>query len=437
MTSAPRSLKKVIASAIGQFVEFYDFVIYAYSATVIAKLFFPESNPVNAVLLTFTVYAVGFAIGPIGGIFFGILGDRIGRRSVLVVVILMMGGGTMAIGFLPTYATAGILAPILLVICRLVQGFSAAGETMTSNAFVAEHAPPEKRGLYVAFTYSFTTLPSVVAAIFVWLLISGMGDDLYEAWGWRIPFLIGGPMALIGMYIRSKISESPVFEAAKADHEVVVEQHIPDNKGSNLKPVIQTLTLAAVGALGFYTLSGYMVAYLTTMVELPQNQALVTNGIALFVAFMSFWAGGALSDRYGRRPVLTAMLITIIVTYIPSFWLAAQGTVAGALSGQLVFGVVFGMFYGVYGVTIMESFATRNRLKGTMICFNLSYTVFGGTAPLVSTWLITLTGSLIAPGVYMVVLAVIALGVFVALKMPETVGSSLLHAEDRVAAGRP
>lgn len=180
-----------------------------------------------------------------------------------------------------------------------------------------------------------------------------------------------------------------------------------------------------------------MVAYLTTMVELPQNQALVTNGIALFVAFMSFWAGGALSDRYGRRPVLTAMLITIIVTYIPSFWLAAQGTVAGALSGQLVFGVVFGMFYGVYGVTIMESFATRNRLKGTMICFNLSYTVFGGTAPLVSTWLITLTGSLIAPGVYMVVLAVIALGVFVALKMPETVGSSLLHAEDRVAAGRP
>lgn len=435
-SSPPRSLKRVIASAaIGQFVEFYDFVIYAYSATVIAKLFFPEQDAVAAQLSVFAVYAVGFAIRPIGGIVFGILGDRIGRRTVLVTVILMMGAGTMAIGFLPTYAQIGVFAPILLVLCRLVQGFSAAGETMTSNAFVAEYAPPKKRGLYVAFTYSFTTLPSVVAAILVWALISGIGHDTYESWGWRIPFILGGPLALVGMYIRSRINESPVFEAAKADHEAVVTEHIPDQKGSNLKPVLQTLTLAAVGALGFYTLSGYMVSYLVTSVGLPENQALVTNGLALFIAFMSFWAGGALADRFGRRPVLVALLLTIIVTYVPSFWFASQGTVAGALIGQTLFGVVFGMYYGVYGVTIMESFATRNRLKGTMICFNLSYTVFGGTAPLISGWLIAQTGVLIAPGFYMVVLAVIALVVFLALRMPETMGSSLLHAEDRVAAG--
>lgn len=435
-SSPPRSLKRVIASAaIGQFVEFYDFVIYAYSATVIAKLFFPEQDAVAAQLSVFAVYAVGFAIRPIGGIVFGILGDRIGRRTVLVTVILMMGAGTMAIGFLPTYAQIGVFAPILLVLCRLVQGFSAAGETMTSNAFVAEYAPPKKRGLYVAFTYSFTTLPSVVAAILVWALISGIGHDTYESWGWRIPFILGGPLALVGMYIRSRINESPVFEAAKADHEAVVTEHIPDQKGSNLKPVLQTLTLAAVGALGFYTLSGYMVSYLVTSVGLPENQALVTNGFALFIAFMSFWAGGALADRFGRRPVLVALLLTIIVTYVPSFWFASQGTVAGALTGQTLFGVVFGMYYGVYGVTIMESFATRNRLKGTMICFNLSYTVFGGTAPLISGWLIAQTGVLIAPGFYMVVLAVIALVVFLALRMPETMGSSLLHAEDRVAAG--
>lgn len=435
-SSPPRSLKRVIASAaIGQFVEFYDFVIYAYSATVIAKLFFPEQDAVAAQLSVFAVYAVGFAIRPIGGIVFGILGDRIGRRTVLVTVILMMGAGTMAIGFLPTYAQIGVFAPILLVLCRLVQGFSAAGETMTSNAFVAEYAPPKKRGLYVAFTYSFTTLPSVVAAILVWALISGIGHDTYESWGWRIPFILGGPLALVGMYIRSRINESPVFEAAKADHEAVVTEHIPDQKGSNLKPVLQTLTLAAVGALGFYTLSGYMVSYLVTSVGLPENQALVTNGFALFIAFMSFWAGGALADRFGRRPVLVALLLTIIVTYVPSFWFASQGTVAGALIGQTLFGVVFGMYYGVYGVTIMESFATRNRLKGTMICFNLSYTVFGGTAPLISGWLIAQTGVLIAPGFYMVVLAVIALVVFLALRMPETMGSSLLHAEDRVAAG--
>ncbi len=434
--SAP-SLKRVIASsAIGQFVEFYDFVIYAYSATILAKLFFPSQDPVAGVLAVFAVYAVGFAIRPIGGIVFGLLGDRIGRRSVLVLVIVMMGAGTMAIGFLPTYAQIGVAAPILLVICRLVQGFSAAGETMTSNAFVAEHSPRKKRGLYVSFTYSFTTLPSVVAALLVWALISGMGHETYESWGWRIPFIIGGPMALVGLYIRSKINESPVFEAAKADHDTVVAEHIPDRKTSSVKPVVQTLTLAAVGALGFYTLSGYMVSYLTTMVKLPENQALITNGIALFIAFLSFTAGGALSDRFGRRPVLIGMLLTIIVLYIPSFWLAALGTPLGALLGQSLFGVVFGAYYGVYGVTIMESFPTRNRLSGTMICFNVSYTVFGGTAPLVSTWLITQTGALIAPAFYMVVLAVIALIVFVALKMPETVGSSLLHPEDLVAAER-
>ena len=156
----------------------------------------------------------------------------------------------------------------------------------------------------------------------------------------------------------------------------------------------------------------------------------------MFIAFLSFTAGGALSDRFGRRPVLIGMLLTIIVLYIPSFWLAALGTPLGALLGQSLFGVVFGAYYGVYGVTIMESFPTRNRLSGTMICFNVSYTVFCGTAPLVSTWLITQTGALIAPAFYMVVLAVIALIVFVALKMPETVGSSLLHPEDLVAAER-
>ncbi|KAA9394817.1 MHS family MFS transporter [Kocuria coralli] len=423
---AAPSLKRVItSSAIGQFVEFYDFVIYAYSAAVLAKLFFPSEDPVAGVLSVFAVYAVGFAIRPIGGIVFGLLGDKIGRRRVLVLVIVMMGAGTMAIGLLPTYEQIGILAPVLLVLCRLLQGFSAAGETMTSNAFVAEHSPRGKRGLYVSFTYSFTTLPSVAAAIIVWALIAGLGTEAYESWGWRIAFLIGGPMALVGLYIRSKISESPVFEAAKA-----AEDETQVARSSSKKAIIQALALSAVGALGFYTLSGYMVSYLTTTVELPQDQALISNGIALTIAFVSFWLGGALGDRFGRRPVLFAMIAAAIVLYLPAFWLAGNATFWGALTGQSVIGVIFGMFYGVFAVRILESFSTHNRVSGTVICFNVSYTVFGGTAPLISTWLITQTGLLFAPAIYMVVLAVVVLLVVIALKMPETAGRSMLHADD-------
>ncbi|MFV0435185.1 MAG: MFS transporter [Leucobacter sp.] len=432
-TSTRPPLRRVItSSAIGQFVEFYDFVIYAYSAVIIAKLFFPTDDPVAGVLSVFTVYAVGFAIRPIGGIVFGLLGDRIGRRGVLVIVIVMMGGGTMAIGLLPTYDQVGILAPILLVFCRLVQGFSAAGETMTSNAFVGEYAPREKRGLFLSFTYSFTTLPSVVAALIVWGLINGLGNEAYEAWGWRIAFLIGGPMALIGLYIRKRINESPVFEAvgstagvAQASGSKIID--IPTRKA-----IAQTLALAAIGALGFYTLSGYMVSFLTTTVELPQEQALLSNGIALFIAFAAFWIGGALSDRFGRRPVLSAMLIAIFVTYLPAFWIAGSGTMTGALVGQIIFGTVFGMYYGVFGVTILESFSTRHRVSGTVICFNISYTIFGGTAPLVSTWLIASTGLYFAPAFYMLALVVVVSIIFFALKLPETRASNLLHAQDLV-----
>ena len=186
-------MRRVLASAaIGQFVEWYDFVVYAYSASIIARLFFPNSDPTAALLSTFAIYAVGFVMRPLGGFVFGSLGDRIGRRRVLSLVILMMGGATIAIGLLPTYAQVGVLAPILLVICRLIQGFSAAGETIGSNALVAEHAPKGRRGLYVAFTYSFANIPPIAAALLVLMLTNVLTGEDYASWGWRIPSWLAG-----------------------------------------------------------------------------------------------------------------------------------------------------------------------------------------------------------------------------------------------------
>ncbi|WP_185751338.1 MFS transporter [Arthrobacter sp. 31Y] len=425
---ASASLKRVIKSAaLGQFVEWYDFVIYAYSAQIIAKLFFPSVDPAAAVLSTFAVYAVGFFMRPLGGFVFGILGDRIGRRALLVAVILIMGASTMGIGLLPTYAQIGVAAPILLVLCRMAQGFSAAGETVASNTFVAEHAPEGKRGRYVAFTFSFSTLPSVVAALLVLALMNGMGPEVYESWGWRVPFLIGGPLALIGLYIRWKVDESPAFEAAKSAG-TVSKNPLREAARTQKTPALLTFTLAALSSLAFYTLSGYFVSYLTTGARLPNDQALLSNGIALFVAFFCFWIGGSLSDKYGRKRVLQGTIAATVLLYLPAFWFAGLGTFITALTGQLVIAVIFGLFWGAFGITVVELFPTRTRLSAATISYNLGYTIFGGTAPLLATYLIQQTGVLVAPGIYM--MAVAAITLFVIRKMPETANTGLLHAED-------
>ena len=242
-------------------------------------------------------------------------------------------------------------------------------------------------------------------------------------------------MALVGLYIRSRVDESPVYEAAKAAKATAEAKHVTIEKTSVRQAVIQTLALAALSSLAFYTISGYMVSYLTTGAKLPQSQALLTNGIALFVAVTCFWAGGALSDRFGRKPILFTAIGATIVLYLPAFWLAGLGYMWSALIGQLVIAIIFGLYWGAFGITVIELFPTRNRVSGAMISYNIAYTVFGGTAPLLATWLIARTGVLVAPGIYMMVVAII---VFILVRnLPETSRSNLLHADDQapVSAG--
>lgn len=422
------ALRRVLTSAaIGQFVEWYDFVVYAYSAAIIAKLFFPNSDPTAALLSTFAIYAVGFVMRPLGGFIFGSLGDRIGRRRVLSFVILMMGVATLAIGLLPTYAQVGILAPILLVVCRLVQGLSAAGETVGSNAFVAEHAPGERRGLYVAFTYSFANLPPIAAALLVLLLTNALSGEAYASWGWRIPFLIGGPLALVGLYIRQQVDESPAFKATQAARRVAATP-ISDAVRDQKKAMAFSFALAAFSSLGFYTLAGYFVSYLTATVGLNSNAALISNSVALFIAFVAMIIGGGLSDRFGRKPILLVGLAINAAVCIPAYLLAAQGSLVTAIAGQGLLAFGCGLFWGPVGIALLELFPTRTRFSAAAISYNLAYTIFGGTAPFLATWLILQSGSKIAPAIYM---AVVSVAVFlVVLMIPETYRKSLVHAED-------
>ncbi|MGB3390089.1 MAG: MFS transporter [Pseudaminobacter sp.] len=427
-TTRSSAMRRVLGSAaIGQFVEWYDFVIYAYSAAIIAKLFFPNTDPAAALLSTFAVYAVGFIMRPLGGFVFGSLGDRIGRRQVLSLVILMMGGATVAIGLLPTYAQIGIMAPILLVVCRLIQGLSAAGETVGSNSFVAEHAPAEKRGLYVAFTYSFANIPPIVAALFVLFLTNVLSGDDYASWGWRIPFLVGGPLALIGLYIRNNVDESPAFKATQAAKRVT-STPLRDAVQSQKQQMAFSFALAAFSSLGFYTLSGYFVSYLTATVGLDSNSALISNSVALFVAFLVMILGGRLSDTFGRKPLLLAGVIINALVCIPAYLLASQGSLLSAVLGQSLLAFGCGLFWGPVGIALLELFPTRTRFSASAVSYNMAYTIFGGTAPFIGVWLVMQTGSKIAPAVYMAVISVAVL--LVILCMPETSKRSLIHEED-------
>lgn len=428
VATSESGLRRVLTSAaIGQFVEWYDFVIYAYSAAIIAKLFFPNADPTAALLSTFAIYAVGFVMRPLGGFIFGPLGDRIGRRRVLSLVILMMGAATLCIGLLPTYEQIGLLAPLLLVVCRLVQGLSAAGETVGSNAFVAEHAPSDRRGLYVGFTYSFANLPPIAAALLVLLLTNVLTGEAYASWGWRIPFLIGGPLALVGLYIRHKVDESPAFQATKAARNVATSP-LRDAVRDQKKAMGFSFALAAFSSLGFYTLAGYFVSYLVATVGLNSNAALISNSVALLVAFVTMILGGHLSDRLGRKPLLVAGLVINALVCIPAYLIAAQGSLITAILGQSLLAFGCGLFWGPVGIALMELFPTRTRYSASAISYNLAYTIFGGTAPLLGTWLVMQSGSKLAPAVYMCAVSIAVL--VVVLRIPETYRSSLVHAED-------
>lgn len=427
-----RSFRRVLSSAaIGQFVEWYDFVVYAYSAATIAALFFPKGDATAAILATFAIYSVGFLARPVGAYVFGTLGDKIGRRRVLSIVILLMGGATVGIGLLPTYAQIGILAPILLVVCRLMQGLSAAGETVSSNSFVAEHAPAHQRGRYVAFTFSFSTAAPVAAAAVVLAFSNGLAPEDYQSWGWRIPFLLGGPLALVGLYIRRIVDESPAFENVVAADGVPTSP-LREAATQQTSSMVRAFGLAAFSSLGFYSLSGYFVTYLVET-GLSRGDALLSNGIAMFIAFVSYWPGGALSDRYGRKPVILCTIVLSLLLTIPAFMLASSATFGAALLGQSLLAMNYGFFWGAFGIAVVEMFPARTRVTGATMSFNIGYTLFGGTAPFVGTWLLLKTANTLSPAYYIV--GVSALALIAAVTMRETAGRSMTDVEPAARKG--
>ena len=418
----PSPLHRAVgASALGNAVEWFDYGIYAYGLTYISAALFPGDTE-EAVLFALATFAISFLIRPLGGLFWGPLGDRIGRKSVLAMTILLMAGATFAVGLIPSYDTVGFWAPTLLVLLRMLQGFSTGGEYGGAATFMAEYAPDDRRGFYGSFL-EFGTLAgfSLGAAIMLGYSLH-LGDEAMHEWGWRIPFLIAGPIGLVGMYLRSKMDDTPIFREEMA----AAAERKPPGLGSLIRnhwrPLLVVSGLVVALNVVNYSLLSYMPTYLQRRIGLSSEEALLVPiiGMVFMMVFLPF--AGALSDRVGRKPMWRWSLIGLLVFVVPLYMLIGTGF-AGAIIGFMALGLLYVPQRATISATFPAMFPTAVRFAGFAIAYNISTSIFGGTAPIVGSGLISLTGDPLMPAYYMVLACLVGL---VALRFrPETAGRSL------------
>ena len=416
--------KVVTASFIGNFVEWFDYAVYGYLAGTIATAFFPDADRQAALLATFALFAISFFVRPIGGFIWGHIGDRVGRRTALSWSILIMSLATFCIALIPPYAMIGIGAPILLLIIRVVQGFSASGEYAGASAFLVEYAPANRRGIYAAVVPASTAAGLLLGSLMAAVLTGMLSTEDMNSWGWRLPFLLAAPMGLIGRYIRTKLEDTPVFQELAKEDEVI---HAP--AGDLFKKYWRLLLLATgavlLNAVGFYVILSYMPTYLTEEIGLGATQSYLATTVALVTYIGFILLTGLASDRFGRRRVLISASVCFIIFTVPAFMLLDTGNFAIILLVQILLGGMLTLNDGTLPSFLAEMFPTKVRYSGFAVSFNLSNALFGGTAPFMATLLIAQTGSDLAPGFYLVGAAFISL-VAVALSK-ETSDQPLQH----------
>jgi MHS family proline/betaine transporter-like MFS transporter len=402
-------LRKVLgASFIGNFVEWFDYASYGYFATVIAVAFFPEIAPQAALLATFAVFAISFVVRPLGGIVWGAIGDRIGRRTALSWSILIMSGATTLIALLPSYHQVGILAPALLLLVRMVQGFSASGEYAGATAFIAEYAPVERRGLYTSIVPASTAAGLLAGSLMSAGLFALLDDAQMQAWGWRLPFLLAAPLGLIGLYIRLRLEDTPKFRELEARNEVdatPTADLFRDHRGR----MAIAFGVTCLNAVGFYLILSYMPTYLMTELGIGEAQSFLATSISLGAYIGLIFLMGRLSDRFGRKTALVAASVLFILLTVPLFSALDGASFLGIVLIQIAFGALLTVNDGTLPCFLSEIFPTRVRYSGFAFSFNAANALFGGTAPFVATWLIGVTGSKLAPAWYLVAAAVVAL----------------------------
>lgn len=394
--------------------EWFDFGVYSYLAATLGKVFFPGASPSAQLISSFATFAAAFVVRPLGGLVFGPLGDRIGRQKVLATTMIMMAAGTFAIGLIPSYATIGIAAPILLLLARMVQGFSTGGEYGGATTFVAEYSPDRRRGFLSSWLDFGTFVGYALGSALVTLLNLALTDDQMLSWGWRLPFLIAGPLGVIGLYMRLKLEESPAFQQQLDEHEKSVAQK---SAGSEFKAIIKDHwrpLLICMGLVLLYNVTNYMVTgYLPTYQTETLGRSsgfadvLVLIGMVWIVLLITFL--GRLSDRVGRRPLYAVGAAAMIVLAVPSFLLLKTGGTWAPVAGVLLLATLLGCFAAPSAATLPALFPTSVRYAAMGIGFNFAVAAFGGTTPLFTEALVNVTGDDLVPAYYLMVAGVIGL----------------------------
>lgn len=412
----PAAVRKAVrGAAIGNTVEWYDFAIYSTLATYIADQFFPSGDETAALLSTFAVFAAAFFMRPLGGFFFGPLGDRIGRQRVLALVILLMSGSTFLIGLVPSYQSIGVFAPLLLLLLRCVQGFSAGGEYGSGACYLAEFAPDKHRGFVVSFLVWSVVVGFLLGSLTVTGLETLLSESAMNSYGWRIPFLIAGVLGVVGLYIRMRLGDTPEFETLRDEGEVS-SSPLKEAFSTSWRPILQIAGLVVIHNVGFYIVFTYLPTYFTKTLEFTKTNAFVSIIIASTVAIILIPPLGALSDRIGRKPLLIAGAVGFAVFAYPLFMLLNTGSLAAAIAAHAALAAIESVFVSASLAAGAELFATRVRSSGYSIGYNVSVAIFGGTAPYVATWLVAETGNELAPAFYVIAAAIITLATVMTMR---------------------
>jgi MHS family proline/betaine transporter-like MFS transporter len=422
--TAPARTSKVpiVAASIGNFVEWYDYSVYGTLAVVLATLYFPEEDRTAAILLTFAGYAVASVLRPAGALLFGALGDRIGRRSALSAVVLLMSVSTAAIGVLPTYADIGTWAPVLLFACRALQGLSAGGEYGGSASFLAEYAPPGKRALYTSWQTFTVLLSFLVGALLGALLTRGLGQETLLSWAWRIPFLLALPLGLVGLYLRLKLQDTPAFTALHHRQEVSrspLREAGREHRGA----LARVWGLAFFGTAATFMFLTYSTTYAVVTLKTSLDVALTGLSIGLAVGLVLCPFVGIAADRWGRRPVMIGSNVAVLVLTYPVFLLMGQRSDFAVATGFVLFTLLITLYTGAAPAVLTEAFPTRVRYSGLSMGYSVAGSLTGLLTPFAIEWLISHTGSAAGPTLWILFTGIV--GLAAAVRLPETRGQEL------------
>jgi MFS family permease len=421
-THAERTL--LAASSVGTIIEWYDFFVFASAAALVFdRAFFPRVDPLTGVLLSLMTYAVGFVTRPLGGVVFGVVGDRVGRKRALVWSLVLMGLATVAVGLVPPYATIGVAAPLLLVVLRLVQGVAVGGEVGGALLLVTETLSAERRGFWSAWPMIGGAVGNLLAAGVLALLGAALGEDRFVSWGWRVAFVASGPLIGVGVWVRRRVEESPLYRAYVARRAGAPRLAVGRALASHWRSALTVLLVKAGENALFYVFTTFFVVYVTRVLHRPRALALGGTFVSSVVEVAAIFAAGALSDRVGRRPVTALGLAGAAAWAFLLFPATARGTTAVVLLVAAVGGLVHGAIVGGMSAFFVELFPTAARYTGFSVGYQLATVGAGAVAPIVGVALLDRFGSTVPVSVYAAAMAVP--GLVALLRAPETRGADL------------